>query len=332
LPVGIFGKSGGTMAYFLKQTTVFKRFSSRFKLISSPKDLKSQGLEEDDHLILLDDIIGTGASLCDFYRKDIQPQLVADEYNIRLSILCIAYMKDASEYIADQIGSVELFGTEYIKAFASGSSPFGYRPKMLPIREFAYEYGKDLFITKDYKTGKTAPHPLGYNRSQSLIIFSHSVPNNTLPIIWSNKNGWFPLFPRHGNDKIERVKEFQREVWAAVTLAVKKDLFNIEDGKSVYDHKHDFRLLGIIKLKRRKSIVPLICHKLGISENLYNEIIQEGQKIDIFNEKGELTKHGNEIYDQTILSIKRQQKEKADVSKNSNIFEQYVPKTFLGKT
>jgi len=44
---------------------------------------------------------------------------------------------------------------------------------------------------------------LGYDDSQSLIVFPHNTPNNTLPIIWAgNKNEkeigvpWNPIWER----------------------------------------------------------------------------------------------------------------------------------------
>ena len=39
-------------------------------------------------------------------------------------------------------------------------------------------------------------HPLGYGDTQSAVVFYQSCPNNTLPILWSAKGGWSPLFPR----------------------------------------------------------------------------------------------------------------------------------------
>ena len=38
--------------------------------------------------------------------------------------------------------------------------------------------------------------PLGYKDGQYLFGFFYNTPNNTLPIFWSNKNGWVPIFER----------------------------------------------------------------------------------------------------------------------------------------
>lgn len=54
--------------------------------------------------------------------------------------------------------------------------------------KMCYYYGK-----KCYKD-----HPLGYDNGQLLIGFYYTVPNETLPIFWSDSNGWNRLFERYG--------------------------------------------------------------------------------------------------------------------------------------
>ena len=38
--------------------------------------------------------------------------------------------------------------------------------------------------------------PLGFDDGQLLIGFSHNIPDNTVPIIWSTENEWNGIFPR----------------------------------------------------------------------------------------------------------------------------------------
>ena len=40
-------------------------------------------------------------------------------------------------------------------------------------------------------------NPLGYSDGQYLFGFFYNIPDNTLPIIWSNKNKWKPILRRH---------------------------------------------------------------------------------------------------------------------------------------
>lgn len=39
-------------------------------------------------------------------------------------------------------------------------------------------------------------HPTGFQNGGALIAFAHGLPNNAPPIVWSERSGWSPLFPR----------------------------------------------------------------------------------------------------------------------------------------
>jgi hypothetical protein len=52
--------------------------------------------------------------------------------------------------------------------------------------DIAHRFGRDL--VKD--------NPLGYGNSQAAIVFEENCPNNSLPILWSDRGNWRPLFPR----------------------------------------------------------------------------------------------------------------------------------------
>ena len=75
------------------------------------------------------------------------------------------------------------------KAFSENSYVF-YNLKDVKdqCEKMCYYYGK-----KCYKD-----HPLGYDNGQLLIGFYYTVPNETLPIFWSDSNGWNRLFERYG--------------------------------------------------------------------------------------------------------------------------------------
>ena len=72
------------------------------------------------------------------------------------------------------------------KCFSEKSIVFYKFPSILtPAKTMAEHYGKQLYDK----------YPLGYKDGQFLFGFYYNVPNNTLPIFWSNKN-WSPIFER----------------------------------------------------------------------------------------------------------------------------------------
>jgi hypothetical protein len=54
-------------------------------------------------------------------------------------------------------------------------------------------------ILKKYckKVSNSDMHRYGHNNTQSLVVFQDGAPNNVIPILTQNTNGWYPLFPRH---------------------------------------------------------------------------------------------------------------------------------------
>lgn len=66
-----------------------------------------------------------------------------------------------------------------------------------------YRYNGELFriLEKGKKEEeirqKIVNDALGYNDSEVLIAFEYNTPNNSLPIIWGENNGWKPLFKRY---------------------------------------------------------------------------------------------------------------------------------------
>lgn len=62
-------------------------------------------------------------------------------------------------------------------------------------RRFTLDEVKRFCVTHGRRVLPRAP--LGYGGLCIAVGFSHNVPNNTLPIFWSDQNGWYPIFPRH---------------------------------------------------------------------------------------------------------------------------------------
>lgn len=328
--LGDYGKSGSSLIYFIKKTPTFCSNEKRFKVLRHVTKLKQQNVNNDAVLVLVDDIVGSGKSLDTYYSHNIKHQILKDKIQIKIVVLCVAYMRDSVAYLKGKIQEIEIFGTEYLRAFNSGSSCFGYRPKMLPIREICYKYGINLCFQYDANTKENVPQPLGFNNSQSLIVFSHSSPNNTLPIIWSNKNGWYPLYPRGGGEKISRYKNFRDETLHWLSIGYRLNFFKKKPNKSnIYFKDTNYKLLAVIRLIKRESIHPIICQKIGLSINELNELLQVGIQKGLLAKDHKLTAEGHRIYNEIRKKFRITRSEKELVVNQTQI--QYVPKTFLGK-
>ena len=330
---GKLGKSGSTMLYFFRQTPAFKTNEARFEILDHVVKLKQQRIKDGDILVLLDDIIGSGRSLSTFYRVNIKHQLVREGFALNIYAVCVAYMIESVDFLEKEIAGIQIIGTGYNKAFVTPGSVFGYRPKMLPVRQFCYEYGKPLFILHDYDKKADIPHPLGYDNSQALIVFAHAVPNNTLPIIWSSKGKWFPLYPRSGQGKISEIKDFQQDNYYWLNLAYQlKILDETLKGSYVYTNKLNLGLIAVIRLKRQKSGHQRIFQVMGISANELEEIVRAGREKGIFDRNDELTTKGLSYYEEISKNIKI---ENTRIKRKNYIFKpskMYIPKHFNGMT
>lgn len=149
------------------------------------------------------------------------------------------------------------------KAFSSKASYFGYR-NYEGHRNFCYEHGSKLVTPKKSKSEKD--NVLGFGNSQSLISFSYGTPNNTLPIIWANKDGWIPLIPRFSIDRISNSKNLRKSISHELSILrefgsdqLKETFFSfsVERGKRHFSsvNKIDFSIYSIIKLSRKKCLV-----------------------------------------------------------------------------
>ena len=82
------------------------------------------------------------------------------------------------------------------KVFSDSSIVFqGYSPELKEqAKRMCEYYGDRILSNEDKKSGAT---PLGYGDCGYLLGAYYNTPNNTLPIIWSEENLWYPIFKRY---------------------------------------------------------------------------------------------------------------------------------------
>ena len=348
IPIGKYGKSGTLLIYYLKKTNTFKKYETKIHFIENYTQLKykrrSKTIPKFSIFIYLDDFLGSGNQFLKFYSNFIYPQ-VRHEVNVESEcVLSIFFTKRSSDFILHKFSNIQLYGEIAIKAFDTEGSIFGYRKKMLPIRELAFEYGQYLFVTGKGKKRKS--HPLGYKNSQSLIVFPYNVPNNTLPIIWSTKKKWYPLYRRSPKLRIDNAKRIRKEIAHTFSqyIILQADPQQIIDRKIAegfrdlgwkqiaYLTKTDFFTLAILRLKRQKRPIPIICQLLSISQKDYSSYIKIGQERGLFDGKENISDKGLEIYFEYLKSTKELQRKLGSKKILKTRNKLYLPTQFNGRS
>lgn len=341
-PVGNFGKSGSLVTYYLQKTKFFRRNKS--KVMLSP--ILEINYDEDKEycLVLIDDFVGSGNTVSDYFAKSVEPMR---QNFTEISFVGIAAMEQGYRKIKPLFDKIGIPNSNlFKKAFSSEASYFGYRKYKGP-REFSFKYGKILTnLTKVRSDGtEIYDDALGYENSQALVAFSHGSPNNTLPIVWANKNNWVPLIPRFFQDKINISRNLRKSISYELSILKEFGSQNLRDeffsikvkrGSKNYSSvsKIDFTIYAIIKLSRSGFNEVNICQKLGILTKDYNEILEIGKERGFFQEGNNLSLYGMELYQDAKKCIERKKRnfeyEEADHFRIRKI--NYLPNRFNGKS
>ena len=155
---------------------------------------RTGGLQNVQRLVLIDDFSGTGRTLVDALKRELEFLQRVNSQGIQIILLTLVGFAesrsriegfidqrglDAHVYFCDELGSEH-------KVFSEDSIIFPDSSERDHARQIAEAKGM-MLETKQ---------PLGYGDTQASVVFYQSCPNNTLPIFWSRNSNWRPLFPR----------------------------------------------------------------------------------------------------------------------------------------
>lgn len=200
------------------------------------------------------------------------------------------------------------------------------------MRDFAYRYGEAMFRKNTSKKISEYTGPLGYANSQSLVCFHHTTPNNSLPILWSNRiykgKRWFPLFPRFENDRIDKGGTYERRKYYWSSLLQKLGL-RLPYCTSINYSKDKIRLIGIVHYKHQTRSDAFICNKLGLIQEEYEHLLAEGIHLNLFDKNYNLTPEGSLIYE-TIRKADKNNNSSRKPHQQPLEMSLYIPNWFLG--
>lgn len=173
-------KSGETIARYYRSANHIPAD----KFISAERLLHDQQPASNKTYVILDDFIGSGTQMTKFWAR-LESNWKACNW-IYLSLLGYeAGINHISRQTNLKVKTVHQL-TERDKVLSPSALVYS-GAELEDAKRMLEHYGKQLY----------RQHPLGYENGQGLVVFHDSVPNNTLPVIWSTNN-WSPIFRRHG--------------------------------------------------------------------------------------------------------------------------------------
>jgi hypothetical protein len=157
--------------------------------------------EDDPLLLIVDDFAGTGTTLEKGLRRllsvlSVLSKSLAKDFirQGRISCYCQFAFPEALDrlraaYPELDIYAAHVFGDE-VRSLDPQASVFTTNDERVYARDILLQIGRGL----------TPQSPLGWQDMGALVVFHNTIPNNTLPIFWSdgkvNDRLWKPLFPR----------------------------------------------------------------------------------------------------------------------------------------
>lgn len=166
-----------------------------------------------DNIVLIDDIVGTGNQATEEIKSLTQKVTPLGVKNIFLltavgmqaGIKAISHNTKAHVFSAFEYS--ELDTVACLDSCFYDGIPHEARAEAKLRLEY---YGR--IINHDY--------PLGYGSIGALIAFFYNTPNISLPMIWSSKNSWIPLFKRA--IKINGINSYYRQIETSITKKKKE--------------------------------------------------------------------------------------------------------------
>ena len=202
LGLGNPAESGAHLLYYFRQENALPKhlFLDTHQLFDRRMDSRSARLRDVAvrNLVFIDDFCGSGETALD-YSTTVLPSILATAARTGVKVTTSLYFLFGLEDALDEVrrtgqfdvvdAVVQLDATyksmEPTSRYFKAADPL---PDRSLARAFCEKYGLELMPF----------HPLGYKDGQLLIGFHHNVPDNTLPIIWSDDDpNWVSMFRRY---------------------------------------------------------------------------------------------------------------------------------------
>lgn len=291
VPVGYIAKSGAAISYFFRRENNLSEES-----FIALKDIEIADFHRLKNIVFLDDFIGTGEYI-DSIKKDLILKLPENIRN-RVNFICacvVGYQQGIDKVRDDLLKVCSAYTIRYNEQPLHSKSSIFSKNEKKKILEVLYKYNSQLKPNS----------PMGYGSIMGLVSFFFATPNNTLPIFWSSKDDWYPLFPRGDSrrnpNNLITLPDFLLEYKIFSTKFNSKIKYSEETTKSLFDS-----FLSLDKM----NIMSEVFNQLNIDDKL---ILQVTKVIDSCQNM----KHENKNICTAILILG----EKEEIDKNILVAE-----------
>lgn len=251
------------------------------------KQLKAEKLR---HIVLVDDISGSGRRIVDFWRlipKEIRCLLSLKVYELWIVVYAVTSV--ARRNIAEALPNFPI--EDHLISVLPESSAADFFDD--DFNNLCLRYGEFM--------GR-ARSSLGYRESASTIVFEHGCPNNVPAIFWANTRNWSGLFPnrsiptelRKFFDKDGHYRAAER-LWSARQRKLAVTLLDAVEGSAALKSE-DWVLLSLLGLLLKGIAPAKLAAKLVIKKAECEAVLTRGAKMGLYDPVSSLvTPLGKEV-------------------------------------
>ena len=196
LSIGNPSESSAHLLYFFRQENRLERdlFINAHQLYTHTAEgdllIAKTVVDGIDRIVVLDDFCGSGSQATSF-DEEFVVNLKKDKPEIRIDYFSLFAIEKGLNKIRNlhfnRAEAVFVLDDTY-KCFSKDSRFFSVKEAKIKkdCKSICNKYGRKL----------ESRFPFGYKNGQMLLGFHHNTPNNSLPIFWSEKKSWNPIFKR----------------------------------------------------------------------------------------------------------------------------------------
>lgn len=256
---------------------------SQGSLLDHPSlsDIKAERLHS---FVLIDDSIGSGQRIVDFINAMLSHKQFMSWWSlgwVRIKVISFARTYSSERYIVHNVRG----SNHPIRTFPKSTKIDFVSELRYDVTWLESRWGKDFHSIVDFCRSVTSiPWMMqeGFGGVMGNLIFYHSVPDNIPGMLWSDHNGWLPLFPNRGLPS-----------WTVSLLENSTTMPSISTAPDGPD-KEMFRLIALIKSGVRTPLSLSL--RMNCDPHFARALIARAQNAGLVSSNGRLTKAGTDFF------------------------------------